>query len=91
MKISWLLFKVTFRNIMVCTFGSRGIICCDSTHGTNGYDFLLTSLLAIDEFGKGFPIAWCLSTHEDFTTLCIFLDQVKKNCGKLTPCNMVNE
>ena len=65
---------------MLQQFGSNGV-CCDSTHGTNAYDFSLTTVLVADEFGKGFPVAWCLSNHEDFTTMLIFFNEVKKNCG----------
>ena len=61
-------------------FAQKGV-CCDSTHGTNAYDFSLTTVLVIDEFGQGFPVAWCLSSHEDFTTMTIFFSEIKKNCG----------
>lgn len=61
-------------------FAHKGI-CCDSTHGTNAYDFSLTIILVIDEFGQGFPSAWCLSSHEDFTTMTIFFKEIKKTCG----------
>ena len=67
---------------MLQQFGSNGV-CCDSTHGTNAYDFSLTTLLVSDEFGKGFPVAWCLSNHEDFTTMLTFFNELKKNCGVL--------
>lgn len=62
---------------MMQKFGHKGI-CCDFTHGTNGYDFSLTTVLVIDEFGQGFPVTWCLSSHEDFTTLTIFFRKIKK-------------
>lgn len=39
----------------------------------------------LDEFGAGFPIAWCLSNHEDFTHMCVFLEMVRKNSGVLSP------
>ena len=29
------------------------------THGTNSYDFNLVTVLVVDEFGEGYPIAWC--------------------------------
>ena len=44
-------------------FGNNGL-CCDSTHKTTGYDFLLSTLLVVDEVGKGQPVAWCLSYKE---------------------------
>ena len=36
-------------------YGNDGL-CCDATHGTTLYDFPLTTLLVIDEFGEGQPI-----------------------------------
>lgn len=59
-------------------FAPKGV-CCDSTHGTNTYDFSLTTVLVIDDFGQGFPVAWCLSSHEDFTTMTLFFNEIKKN------------
>jgi len=73
---------------MLSKFGPNGA-CCNSTHGTNGahrangYEFLLTTLLAINEFGEGCPAAWCTSNHEDFTTMCNFFSEVKKNTGTI--------
>ena len=37
---------------------------CHATHAqkkTNGYDFPLTTVVVVDEFGEGFPVAWCIS------------------------------
>ena len=65
---------------MLQQFGGNGI-CIDSTHGTNAYDFMLNTVLVIDDFGEGFPVAWCLSNHEDFTTMVIFFNEIKKNSG----------
>ena len=33
------------------------IICIDDTHGTNSYDFYLTTVLTVDEFDEGYPTA----------------------------------
>ncbi|XP_032235552.2 uncharacterized protein LOC116617195, partial [Nematostella vectensis] len=65
---------------MLTRFGHKGI-CCDSTHGTNAYDFTLTTILVMDEFDQGFPVGWCLSSHEDFITMTIFIREIRKNCG----------
>ena len=61
-------------------FASNGI-CCDTTHGTNMYDFSLATILVADEFGKGFPAGWCISNHEDFTVMHLFFSMIRKNCG----------
>lgn len=67
---------------MLQQFGSKGV-CVDSTHGTTGYDFNLTTLMVIDEFGSGFPVAWCLSNHEDTTFMTVFFNMVKGNSGRI--------
>ncbi len=72
-----------FQRSMLRKLGPNGV-CCDSTHGTNGYDFLLTTILVVDEFGEGFPAAWCVSNHEDFTTMCTFFSEIKKNTGTIS-------
>ena len=64
--------------------GGEGI-CCDSTHGTTGYDFNLTSLLCIDEWGEGFPVAWCLSSHETEEFMAVFFTKVRENAGVTKP------
>ena len=73
-----------FQKEMALKFATNGV-CIDATHATTGYDFLLTSVVVIDEYGEGFPVAWCLSNHEDFTHMCVFFEMVKRNCGILTP------
>ena len=64
-------------------FSANGL-CCDSTHGTTAYDFYLTTLLCVDEFGEGFPIAWCLSNHEDHSFMRKFFEKVKASCGPMS-------
>ncbi|GFQ95769.1 c2H2-type domain-containing protein [Trichonephila clavata] len=49
-------------------FGKE-IVCVDSTHGTDSYNFKLITVLVVDDFGEGFPVAWCISNQEDFTVL----------------------
>ena len=40
------------------TFGER--LCVDGTHGTNGYNFMLITVMVVNEYGEGFPVAWCI-------------------------------
>ena len=62
---------------MLQKFGTKGIFC-DSTHGTNAYDFLLTTCFVVDEYGEGFPAARYLSNHKHFITMCTFFREVKR-------------
>ena len=77
-----------FQRHMAEKFAHKGV-CCDATHGTTAYDFKLTTLLVVDEFGEGFPVAWCLSNHEDFTHLCVFFNGQKRLWN--TSTNVVHE
>ena len=49
---------------MLKNFGER-VVCIDSTHKSTGYDFLLITVVVVDEFGEGYPVAWCLCNKED--------------------------
>ena len=59
----------------------NNIICIDDTHGTNSYDFYLTTLLIVDEFGEGYPTAWFLFNRIDFGVIIHFFQEVRENVG----------
>ncbi len=61
-------------------------VCIDAaTHGTTAYDFLLISVIVVDEFGEGFPAGWCFSNREDKNILVNFFTHLKKRCGNISP------
>jgi len=45
------------------------IVCIDSTHGTNIYEFLHITIMVVDEHGEGLPAAWAIANKEDTTML----------------------
>lgn len=63
--------------ITLPSFGPKGVRVA-STRETTGHAFHLTTLMVIDEFGSGFPVAWCLSNHEESS---VFFNMIKKNSG----------
>ncbi len=65
--------------------GKGKIICVDSTHGTNAYNFGLVTILVVDEFGEGYPVGWCLSNCEDVLVLEQFFRAIKQKTGPITP------
>lgn len=71
-------------------YGNK-IICMDSTHGTNIYDFLLISILVVDDFGEGLPVAWALSNHEDTTVLLHFLEALKTKVNEVHPTTFMSD
>lgn len=70
---------------MLKKFGPDKVICIDATHGTNGYDFSLITVIVVDEFGEGYPVAWCLSNRTDLTLLINFFQAMKKRVGNIVP------
>lgn len=54
------------------------ILCMDSTHKTNIYSFKLITLLVIDEFRHGYPVAFCISNKENEQAISLFLNAVKR-------------
>lgn len=79
-----LAIQTKFQMEMMAKFG-YSVICCDSTHGTNHYSFPLTTLMVIDEFGEGIPVAWLISNHENGDVISKFFQSVKEKTGCLEP------
>ena len=78
------MLMTSFQRSQYIKFGKQGV-CVDSTHGTNQYDFKLTTLLVLDEFRAGQPVAWCLSTRETEEYMSKFFQLVKDTCGPVSP------
>ena len=51
-----LIIQTELQKQMMREFGKR-VVCIDSTHKTTGYDFLLITVMVVDEFGEGYPVA----------------------------------
>ena len=64
------LTKDDFMNVLQSPFQKEMAlngVCIDARHGTTGYDFLLTSVVVIDEYGEGFPV---------FMHMCVFFGEL---------------
>ena len=59
---------------MPTKFGSEAM-CMDSTQGTNVYDFNPLTVLVIDEFREGIPVAWMICNREDAVAIKPFLSK----------------
>ncbi|GFX09624.1 MULE domain-containing protein [Trichonephila clavipes] len=60
-------------------FGNS-IVCMDSTHGTNGYNFLLSKILVIDDKCEDFPVCFIISNKQDHVIFQYALTKIKE-CG----------
>ena len=77
--------QTPFQAHMLQSCGHDNIVCIDSTHGTNTYDFALTTVVVVDEFGEGYPVAWCLSNRTDTPVLTCFFKSIKAKIGIVAP------
>ena len=59
------------------------MVCVATARGTNAYDFKLVTLLVVDEYGEGFPVAGC-TTNKDRVVLIEFLSSGPR-AGNLLP------
>ena len=57
----------------------------DATYKINDYDFNLITLMVLDDYQEGIPVAWALSTREDSSVLVHILTVLKDICGPLKP------
>jgi hypothetical protein len=49
---------------MLKTYGQR-IICMDGTHGTNPYNYELTTVLVLDDQNIDYPVVFLISNRND--------------------------
>ena len=64
-----LLIQTQLQAKIIKKYSYGRVICIDSTHGTNGYDFTRITNVVIDEFRERFPVAWCISNRQDKLSL----------------------
>ena len=76
---------------MLIKFAEGKVVCVDATHGTNAYDLKLITLLVVDEYGEGFPVAWCITNKEDRVVLIEFLSSVRTRCGIVRPLWLMSD
>ena len=60
-------------------------VCIDSTHQTNHYSYVLNTLMVIDEYGEGIPVAYLLCNRETGDILKMFFSAIKARVGPLEP------
>lgn len=75
-----LILMTEFQAQQLAQFG-KNKICIDGTHGTNAYDFQLYTLVTIDEFGSGCPVAFCFSNRADETIFKVFFNAIRSRVG----------
>lgn len=57
-------------------FGNNKV-CVDGTHRLNGYSFQLYTIVVVDEYGNGYPVAFCFSNRSDTDTYKHYFQCIK--------------
>ena len=78
-----LCIQTEFLRGMLQKFG-HDTICIDSTHGINMCNFHVITVVVIEEYGEGIPVAWMLSNREDVMAINAFITALKEVCGIIT-------
>ncbi|KAE9523181.1 hypothetical protein AGLY_016414 [Aphis glycines] len=58
-------------------------VCIDGTHGLNGYNFQLYTIVIVDEYGNGYPVAFCFSNRSDTDTYKHYIQCIKNTIGTI--------
>ncbi|KFM75120.1 hypothetical protein X975_17584, partial [Stegodyphus mimosarum] len=66
-----------FQKKMLIEFGNDRI-CIDSTHGISAYGFELVTLLVVDKYEEGIPVAFLISSTVSEKILVNFFNCIKK-------------
>lgn len=67
---------------LLTKFGND-IICIDSTHGLNKYDFECTTLMVLDEYREGFPCATMFTNRKDTEVFKLFFIKIREKVGEI--------
>ena len=59
------------------------MVSLDATHGTNGYNFLLVTIMVKDETQCGVPVGHLICTRESTAVLTVFIKELRKKCGRI--------
>jgi len=68
---------------MAQLFGNN-IIAVDTTHGMNQYNYDLTTLMVVDEFSNGFPVAYMFPNRKNTCIFQHFFRSIKEKVGNIT-------
>ena len=64
-------------------YGNRGV-CIDATYKVNDYDFHLITILVLDDFQEGIPVAWALANREDKISIFHIVQALWEQSGSIT-------
>ena len=58
------------------------VICADATHDTTAYDFQLITVMVVDDYDEGIPVAWLISNRESENFLKHFSPALERDAAR---------
>ncbi|XP_050516483.1 uncharacterized protein LOC126891348 [Diabrotica virgifera virgifera] len=77
-----LIIMNAFQQEQLIQYGSDKI-CINGTHGLNNYDFQLYTIVVVDRYGSGIPVAFCFSNRSDSALFEFFFNKIKDKVGNI--------
>lgn len=75
-----LIIMTEFQANSFIQFG-KSKVCIDGTHGLNQYGFQLFTIVVVDDFGSGVPVAFCFSNRQDEILFRKFFHCIQEKIG----------
>jgi len=69
----------------------KQVVCMDSTHGTDIYDFYLITVLFLDEFHEDIPAGWIISSMKMLQQIRQCLLKMREKCGDISTENFMSD
>lgn len=83
-----LIIMTELQREMLRSYGNN-VVAVDGARAATGCQFVLQSVLVLDEYREAFPAAFAISNRADETVLDIFLTCVREKVGVLRPSTLV--
>ena len=77
-----LVIQTEFQRDMLKKYGNRGI-CIDATYKVNDFDFHLITILVLEDFQEGIPVAWALANREYKISIVHILHALREQSGSI--------
>ena len=78
-----LVLQTEFQREMFVKYGKNGV-CMDATYNVYDYNFHLITVIVLDDYQEGIPVAWGISNREDKIVIKYILEAIKSSCGNLS-------
>ena len=78
-----IIIQSDFQKRSMIAFANK-TICIDTTYNLSKHKYFLITILVLDDFNEGVPVAWAICNREDTELLNFFFTKIKASVGNIT-------